>query len=178
MKDFLEETKKEQELLDMSMRQSIINKMERQSLEKEVEYWIKSTLSQPNEIFGGLPPCPYAQKAWTEGKVKVLEDTFTYDYDKLISGELDVILIVLRGATFKSLMDEKNNLTKNLSKRLVVLEDHPDANEEVLGYNLNFGKPCLFVQDRERLKLARDFLENTEYYKNFDKEYKDDILSN
>ena len=113
MKDFLEETKKEQELLDIGMKQSILNKMERQSLEKEVEYWIKSTLSQPNEIFGGLPPCPYAQKAWAEGKVKVLEDTFTYDYDKLISGELDLILIVLRGATFKSLMDEKNNLTKN-----------------------------------------------------------------
>ena len=56
-------------------------------LDNEVKKWISETLSQPNEIFGGLPPCPYARKAWADGKVKIITDTFTYDYDKLISGE-------------------------------------------------------------------------------------------
>ena len=147
------------------------------NLEKQVEDWIKSTLSTQNEIFGNMSPCPYARKAWTDKKVKVLEDTFTYDYDKLLSGELDVILVVLKKATFETLMDEKKSLTKNLPKGLVILEDHPEAIEEVKGFNLNFGKPCLFIQSRERLNKAREHLKTTKYYENFDKEYQDDILS-
>ena len=50
--------------------------------------------------------------------------------------------------------------------------------EEVGGMNLNFGKPVLFVQNRHKLNEARKFLETTDYYKNFDEEYKNDILSN
>ena len=116
------------------------------NLEKQVEDWIKSTLSTQNEIFGNMSPCPYARKAWTDKKVKVLEDTFTYDYDKLLSGELDVILVVLKEATFETLMDEKKSLTKNLPKGLVILEDHPEAIEEVKGFNLNFGKLFFFLK--------------------------------
>ena len=147
-------------------------------LDNEVKKWISETLSQPNEIFGGLPPCPYARKAWADGKVKIITDTFTYDYDKLISGELDVILIVLEGATFESLLVEKKSLLKNLPTGLVILEDHPEQKEEVSGLNLNFGKPCLFIQNRKKLVIAREYLESTDYYKNFDKEYLDDIHQN
>ncbi len=149
-------------------------------LNNEVKDWIMDVLSQPNEkgIFGGLPPCPYARKAWADGKVKVLTDTFTFDYDKIKTGELEVILIVLEGATFESLLVEKKSLLKNLGSGFVILEDHPEQKEEVAGFNLNFGKPCLFVQNRERLRVAREYLKSTDYYKNFDKEYEDDILSN
>ena len=149
-------------------------------LNNEVRDWIMDVLSQPNEkgIFGGLPPCPYARKAWADGKVKVLTDTFTFDYDKIKTGELEVILIVLEGATFESLLVEKKSLLKNLGSGFVILEDHPEQKEEVAGFNLNFGKPCLFVQNRERLRVAREYLKSTDYYKNFDKEYEDDILSN
>ena len=145
---------------------------------KEVEDWINETISKPNEIFGNLPPCPYARKAWKDKKVSVLTDTFSHDYDKLETGELDVVLIVLQGATFETLLDEKKSLQKNLGKGVVILEDHPDQKEDVMGYGLNFGKPVLFVQNRNKLKEARKYLETKDYYKNFDEEYKDDILSN
>ena len=148
------------------------------NLEQEVEKWIEQSISKPNKIFGNLPPCPYARKAWKDKKVSVLTDTFTHDYDKLASGELDVILIVLKGAPFESLLVEKNSLQKNLGNGGVVLEDHPEQKEDVMGYNLNFGKPVLFVQNRNKLNEARKYLKTKDYYQNFDEEYKDDILSN
>ena len=51
------------------------------------------------------------------------------------------------------------------------------SDEKKRRFNLNFGKPCLFIQSRERLNKAREHLKTTKYYENFDKEYQDDILS-
>ena len=73
---------------------------------------------------------------------------------------------------------EAIDTVNNLGKDYVVLEDHPELKEEVGGMNLNFGKPVLFVQNRKKLTEARKFLETKDYYKNFDEEYKNDILSN
>jgi len=147
---------------------------------KEVEDWINETLSKPNEIFGNLPPCPYARKAWKDKKVKVTYDkaVLIEDYAKLKSGEIDLIMIIQQDASVDELYKLKDYLESNLGKDYVILEDHPELKEEVGGMNLNFGKPVLFVQNRNKLTEARKFLESTDYYKNFEKEYKDDILSN
>ena len=147
---------------------------------KEVEDWINETISKPNEIFGNLPPCPYARKAWKDKKVKVTYDRIVseQDYEKVKSGELDLIMIIQQGANIDELYEFKHYLENTLGKDFVVLEDHPELKEEVSGMNLNFGKPVLFVQNRNKLTEARKFLETKDYYKNFDKEYKDDILSN
>ena len=147
---------------------------------KEVEDWINEVLSKPNKIFGNLPPCPYARKAWKDKKVKVTYDRVVseQDYEKVNSGELDLIMIIQQGANIDELYEFKHYLENTLGKDFVVLEDHPELKEEVGGMNLNFGKPVLFVQNRKKLTEARKFLETKDYYKNFDKEYKDDILSN
>ena len=147
---------------------------------KEVENWINEVLSKPNKIFGNLPPCPYARKAWKDKKVKVTYDraVLMEDYAKLKSGELDLIMIIQQDANVDELYELKDYLESNLGKDYVILEDHPELKEEVCGMNLNFGKPVLFVQNRNKLTEARKFLETKDYYKNFDKEYKDDILSN
>ena len=147
---------------------------------KEVEDWINEVISKPNKIFGNLPPCPYARKAWKDKKVKVTYDRVVseQDYEKVNSGELDLIMIIQQGANIDELYEFKHYLENTLGKDFVVLEDHPELKEEVGGMNLNFGKPVLFVQNRKKLTEARKFLESTDYYKNFEKEYKDDILSN
>ena len=147
---------------------------------KEVEDWINETISIPNEIFGNLPPCPYARKAWKDKKVKVTYDRIVseQDYEKVKSGELDLIMIIQQGANVDEQYEFKHYLENTLGKDFVVLEDHPELKEEVGGMNLNFGKPVLFVQNRHKLNEARKFLETTDYYKNFDEEYKNDILSN
>ena len=78
------------------------------NLEQEVEKWIEQSISKPNKIFGNLPPCPYARKAWKDKKVSVLTDTFSHDYDKLKTGELDVVLIVLEERPLKPFWTKKN----------------------------------------------------------------------
>ena len=87
-------------------------------------------------------------------------------------------MIIQQGANIDELYEFKHYLENTLGKDFVVLEDHPELKEEVGGMNLNFGKPVLFVQNRHKLNEARKFLETTDYYKNFDEEYKNDILSN
>jgi len=151
-------------------------------IEKEIEDWINETLSKPSKIFGNLPPCPYARKAWKENKVKVITNqvykTFQLeDHDKLRSGDLDLIMIVQEKTNVEDLYKLKYHLEEYLGKDFVILEDHPELKEEVAGINLNFGKPVLFVQNRKKLTEARKFLKNTEYYNNFDEEYKNDVLS-
>jgi len=46
------------------------------SLEKdiyaEIIAWSEHTLQKPNPYFNNLPTCPYAKKAWAEGRVAVL----------------------------------------------------------------------------------------------------------
>ena len=42
------------------------------SVIKELQDWVVVGLSKPNKFFNGLPPCPYAQKAWAEKKVAVI----------------------------------------------------------------------------------------------------------
>ena len=147
---------------------------------KEVEDWINEVISKPNKIFGNLPPCPYARKAWKDKKVKVTYDksVLMEDYAKLNSGELDLIMIIQQDANVDELYELKDYLESNLGRDYVILEDHPELKEKVGDMNLNFGKPVLFVQNRKKLTEARKFLETKDYYKNFDKEYKDDILSN
>ena len=38
-----------------------------------IQNWIKDFVTRPNPVFGDLPPCPYAQKAMVEDKVKFVE---------------------------------------------------------------------------------------------------------
>ena len=35
-----------------------------------IQKWISDFVTQPNPIFGNLPPCPFAQKAIIDGKVE------------------------------------------------------------------------------------------------------------
>lgn len=39
---------------------------------EEILAWSAHTLQKPNPYYNGLPPCPYAQKAWEDEKVIIL----------------------------------------------------------------------------------------------------------
>tara|TARA_R100000700_G_C3085489_1_gene89238 strand:- start:87 stop:587 length:501 start_codon:yes stop_codon:yes gene_type:complete len=38
-------------------------------IKKDIRSWSSEVLERPSENFGGLPPCPYAKRAWNEEKV-------------------------------------------------------------------------------------------------------------
>lgn len=38
---------------------------------EEIRQWSEKVLEVPSEEFNGLPPCPYAKKAWVQDKVRM-----------------------------------------------------------------------------------------------------------
>ena len=43
------------------------------SIESDIRDWSRKVLEVPNDTLGGLPACPYAQQAWKQNKVNVIE---------------------------------------------------------------------------------------------------------
>lgn len=135
-----------------------------------IEEWILETLSKPNKVFNNLPPCPYAKKAWMEGRVKIIPHT-NVDYTPILRDEYDLYILPIQLESvilFDNIVEE---LREWLGDKYVVLDDHPDHKEEVDGFGLNYGKPLIFIQARDKLTEARKELKRMGYYKNWDEEY-------
>ena len=60
--------------------------------ENEIKTWILKVLSKPNHIFNNLPPCPFAKKAWAEGRVKLIGDLHE-DFHALLRDEYDLFIL-------------------------------------------------------------------------------------
>ena len=147
---------------------------------REIKDWIFKFLSKPNSAFGGLPPCPYAKQAWLDNRVIVhqiypwnIEDALNwtlhyFPYDK------DVVLFCMDPKLISA--EHLSNLATS-TEEYIVLDDHPDQPEVVDDVILNQGTyAILFVQRRSELERARQWLANTDYYKNFTEEYKNDVV--
>jgi hypothetical protein len=145
---------------------------------QEIQDWIFNTLSTPTPIFNNLPACPYAKKAWLDGKVEIVDkDWQTFDFSLLLTGKYDLYIIPcnsnLEVEAFDHLVEQ---VREHVGNQYIVLDDHPEHKEQVKEIDLNFGKcPLIFVQSREKLQEARKFLESKDYYKNWDPEYKNEV---
>jgi hypothetical protein len=162
-------------------------KIHSQDLASSIESWIKERLSAKSEVFNGLPPCPYAQSAWLDGKVKTHHldgkfplpthipaeiENYTYHWPK--GCEVVVLgfdpLDILPSHLSEIIDDAKPMLDK---RGYTALEDHPFDREEVGGVWLNNGEYALvLLQPTTKLNEARVWLESKDYYKNWDQEYK------
>ena len=150
------------------------------SASNDIEDWILNFLSKPNTTFAGLPPCPYAKRAWLDGKVEVhqvsaseLKSKLTHTL-KNFPEDKDVVLLCTDPKTISA--QELESLAKSTDD-YIILDDHPAQPEEVNGILLNQGTyAILFVQRRTELDRAREELAQTDYYKHFSKEYKDSVI--
>jgi TusA-related sulfurtransferase len=150
---------------------------------KNVEQWIMNFLSKPNSAFGGLPPCPWAKKAWLEENVWVevcndiatLPNLITSVKETMNARQKEVGLIALDPVLISP--DELSAIVSaNSDAEFEVLEDHPAALEEIDGVCLNHGKYALiFIQKNKKLKAVRDWLSRTDYYKNWPIEYYNEV---
>lgn len=161
----------------------------------EIVEWITGTLSTPSPIFNNLPACPYAKKAYTDNKI-IFHKLQNYDHITIaenIKAEIenysyhwpkDVDVVVI--GTEAELIDPidltntvelcNNSFLKN--RGYTALEDHPDEIEQVEGFILNQGTYALvLLQSTQKLKDARDNLKSKDYYKNWNKDYLEDVLS-
>ena len=141
----------------------------------EIENWVLNVLSKPNKVFNNLPPCPYAKKAWVEGRVQVIGDYFE-DFEALLRDESDLYIMTFNDDVSKEeFYEEIDYMRERLGNDYIILDDHPDEIEEVDGFNLNFGKPVAFIQSRQKLTEHREELKKTKYYDNWTEEYKRDV---
>jgi hypothetical protein len=124
-----------------------------------IKTWIEDFVTRPNPVFGNLPPCPFAQKAIVDGKVKFLEldgigefgTIFThiwdFDFDKK-----DVLILIAEPDQYtpKQTVEIADRLNFAFMPRdVVVLEDHPLITERVKTVKLNNGHYILFLADRK-----------------------------
>lgn len=151
--------------------------------------WMKSFVEKPHPFLGGLPPCPYAQKARLDNKVVMKwigenEDdgnVFIHIANETFKHTEVLILITDRKRwtwqyTYK-LRCELNRLFDKDDK--VVLEDHPDYGEKIGNIDMSNGRyALLFVQKRSKLNRFSKILEKTtDYYKNWSDKERDDIVT-
>ena len=66
---------------------------------------------------------------------------------------------------------------RKAKRGFIALEDHPAVEEKVLEYKLNQGSYALILlQEAEKLQKAREILKKKQYYKNWTKDYLDDVV--
>ena len=147
-----------------------------------IKNWIKDFVTKPNPIFGNLPPCPFAQKAIVDGKVKFLEldgigefgTIFTHIWDFNFDKK-DVLVIIAEPEqyTVKETVGIADKLNQAFMPRdVVILEDHPKLKEKVKSVTLNNGHYILFLAQRlSKLNKFAKVLEAGPYYKNWSKSY-------
>ena len=160
--------------------------LKKQTPTQTIQTWIKDFVTRPNPVFGNLPPCPFAQKAIVDGKVKFLEldgigefgTIFTHIWDFNFDKK-DVLVIIAEPDQFtaKQTVEIADKLNFAFMPRdVVVLEDHPKIKESVKGIKLNNGHFILFlVQKLSKLNKFSKMLEVGPYYKNWTKKYVENV---
>ena len=148
-----------------------------------LEKWILESISQPHQILNDLPICPFAKNAYLENKVKIIEVT---DYVNEITEQLhqwddsyEVIVFVcphnIIAHDFVEQVEVLNN--KFVPLNLALLEDHVDIEEKIGSLVFNNGKyNIILVQRLDKLNQAADKLHKTLYYKNWPKEYYEQVV--
>jgi hypothetical protein len=149
-----------------------------------LEKWIVETLSKPHKILSDLPICPFAKNAYLENKVKIIEVT---DYVTEITDQLtvwddsyEVLVFVCPDNVIANDFVENVGLLneKFMPTNLVLLEDHIDLEEKIDELVFNNGKyNIVLVQRLDKLNQAAEKLHKTAYYKNWPKDYYEQVVS-
>jgi hypothetical protein len=142
--------------------------------------WIEEFVTQPNAVFGNMPPCPYARQAILQDRVTIHELTHQEPDSNIWTrientnfDHKDVVVIVADKKRWT--LNECHRVVEQLNQTfahqdIIVMEDHPRQEESVKGVSLNNGRYCLLlIQRRSKLMSASRQLEKTDYYKNWSK---------
>lgn len=88
---------------------------------QEIMAWSDHTLHKPNPFYNGMPPCPYAQKAWEDNKVLIL---FKYDtnmqvlYSTISQWEDAFDLVIIVDMAFQKDPDVFHNYLEQLNEAI------------------------------------------------------------
>ena len=163
-----------------------MTQQKRQTPTQKIKSWIKEFVTKPNPVFGDLPPCPFAQKAIVDGKVKFVELNAVSDWRTLYQlihnhdfEKKEVLCMIAQPDHFTA--QQTVSMTEWLNERfmdrdVVILEDHPEIDERVQQVKLNNGEYILFLaQSLSKLNRFSKILESGPYYNNWSKSYLESV---
>jgi hypothetical protein len=147
--------------------------------------WIVKDLSVQHEQLAGLSKCPFARKAYLDGKVGFVLVQADALSEIMAAAEhwddsREVLVFILSNDlspdALWSLMDALNQ--EYMPRDLVFLDDHVAVPEQQLGLSFNNGRYNLLMMQRlSKLDLASRKLKMLGYYKNWTKEYLDQVVT-
>ena len=156
---------------------------------EEIRAWSAEGLEKESPYFNGLPPCPYAKKAWQDNRVAIIfkygGNRCLFDVLTKFNDALDLVIIVDRNPrqTSEEFHDYNDALNDAISRGIFgdrdiwVMGFHPDddANDFVddgtFEPHVNTPYAMTFVQRLSKVQEAADKLKQMGYYDAYLEEY-------
>lgn len=147
------------------------------AIKAEIADWSQEVLEAAADAYGGLPPCPFARKAWVDGLVsvevvdtiaEVIADAYLSDSD---SEFVTVYALLDSGGMtveqFDAALEEFNEMDTGvwLMGSHHQAEDDPLMPEFEAKTDVDYG--LILVQSLKHLVVASDKLRETGYYDQF-----------
>lgn len=146
-------------------------------IERELRLWTEKVLDVAVDGFGGLPPCPYARRAWLDNKVAVFETDylpFVLARQAFFDPESDTLEIVVWFNKEGLEIDEFNKWIDDHNEDcggVWLMGFHPDAGDDALTPEFEglTEKPygLIFVQSLKHLVFASERLFKAGYYNQY-----------
>lgn len=143
-------------------------------------------MEKSNPLLNGWAPCPYARRARVSGCVGVvfatrntLAVTIESAVQQLIQHDIVAVCIdpvEISAHDLEQLVAEQNSTL--MTQNVLLLEDHPDAQEILNGVVMNFGACAIvFVQQLSMINEASAQLRTSGYYDHWPKENLDAVVT-
>lgn len=148
--------------------------------------WLTSFVEVPNPKLGDWAPCPFARQARVNNHIAIkfaeineFDDSIKESIE--ILGHKEVVVICFNHSDIDPLSLQEYVKKANdvlMPMNYVILEDHPEAVENINGVCMNFGECGLLVLQRlDKLNNASDQLREKGYYNHWSQEDLDSVVS-
>ena len=163
----------------------------------EIMAWSQHTLQKPNPFFNNMPPCPYAKKAWIEGKVAIIfkyEENYQTIYSTIsqFDDAFELVIVVdvaynKDSDAFHEYLDQLNTAISSgmfIDKDIWLMGFHPEdeENEHLDGDTfeqiVSDDYAMIFIQRLSKVHNASQTLKSLGYYEEYAKEYDVDRIFN
>lgn len=157
---------------------------------QEILAWSEHTLQKPNPYFNNLPACPYAKKAWAEGRVAVLfksEDNYQTVYSTISQFDDAFDLVIVVDLAYKKDPEEFHDyleqMNEVISRGIFIDRDvwlmgfHPHDDENDYLDETTFEQlvsdeyAMIFIQRLSKVYKSSQQLKALGYYEEYAKDY-------
>lgn len=157
---------------------------------QEILAWSEHTLQKPNPYFNNLPACPYAKKAWSEGRVAVLfksEESYQTVYSTISQFDDVFDLVIVVDLAYKKDPEEFHDyleqMNEVISRGIFIDRDvwlmgfHPYDDENDYLDEATFEQlvsdeyAMIFIQRLSKVYKSSQQLKALGYYEEYAKDY-------